>query len=287
MDYNEVAVLNVIPLTEKVGAEITAIDLAGELADRTIAQVTSALGNFGVIVVRDQQLSIEQFLAFSRRIGPLTIHPLKQFSKPGFPELMVNSNIVEDGKPVGLADGGQDWHTDGAYLERPHRATILYAVEVPVKDGVAVGDTMFASTAWAYESLPQETRAKLAGLRAVHRHGVHRERRNAGVHLDESQRKGVVHPVIRTHSQTRRKCIYVNEGTTAQIEGMDQAESDATVQALVRHITRPECVYRHNWRVGDVVMWDNCSTQHCAIGDYQPPLRRLIYRTVVLGDRPE
>src|SRR3954467_304115 len=153
-------------LTPHIGVELIGLDLAKPLADSLRDQVNDALARNGVALMRGQRLSVDQFMAFSRGIGPLAVHSLKQYSKPGHPELMVNSNIVENGQPIGLADGGQHWHTDGAYLEQPYRTTILYAVEVPVNDeGVALGDTAFASTSAAYDALPPETKERIAGLR--------------------------------------------------------------------------------------------------------------------------
>lgn len=279
--------LNTIPLSSKFGVEVKDVNLSGPLADGVVSDMVKTLYEQGVMILRGQNLTIESFIAFSRRVGPLTIHPLKQFSKPGYPELMVNSNIVENGKPLGLADGGQDWHTDGAYIERPHRTTILYAVEVPVQEGVILGDTMFASTTWAYDSLSDAQKQRIAPLSAVHRHGVNRERRGAAVHirgLGDPALGGVEHPLVRTHPHTGRKCLYVNEGSTAYVRDVSETESQDLINTLARHAVRQEYVYRHKWQVGDVVMWDNCSTQHCAIGDYKPPLRRLLYRTVVRGE---
>lgn len=282
--------LTSVALTEKIGSEIKGMDLAGETSDEAIAQVVQTLAERGVVVIRNQNLSIEHFMGFSRRVGPLAIHSLNQFAKPGFPELMVNSNIVENGKPLGLADAGRDWHTDGAYTETPYRSTILYSIEVPVENGKALGDTVFASTAAAYDALDPEMKRKLDPLKAVHAHGVARDKRGNAHALEYEQaremKKGVEHPVVRTHPVTGRKCLYVDEGTTRQICGMDEPESDALINSIVRHVIQEKFIYRHNWRVGDVLMWDNCSTLHQALGDYKLPLRRLIYRTLVKGTKP-
>jgi taurine dioxygenase len=276
-------------LTPHIGVEVSGADLAGTSDEATIKEVLALLDENGVVVMRGQALSVEQFMGFSKRVGPLAVHSLKQFSKPGFPELMVNSNIVENGKPLGLADGGQHWHTDGAYLGEPYRATILYAVEVPVQNGVALGDTMFTSTAAAYDALPADMKERLSIRRGVHCHGVARAKKAKPLALDAEQEaklaKTVEHPAIRTHPYTGRKCVYVNPGSTLRVTDMPEDESDATLKTLFAHVTRPEFVYRHKWRVGDVVMWDNCSTQHCAVGDYHP-LRRLLYRTIVQGTKP-
>src|SRR4051812_1066917 len=209
----EHALLEIKKLTPHVGVEIVGLDVSKPLPDSVRDELNDALAQNGVALIRGQRLSIEQFMGFSRSIGPLAVHSLKQFSKPGFPELMVNSNIVEDGKPVGLADGGQHWHTDGAYLETPYRTTILYSVQVPVgDDGVALGDTAFASTSAAYDALPEDLKARLGGMRALHCHGVAREKYLHALDKSQSEalRKTVEHPVVRTHPVTGRKCLYVN-----------------------------------------------------------------------------
>lgn len=203
---------SVVQLTQHLGVEIQGVDLAKRTRDANISDIVTLLDKHEVVVIRDQTLAVDQFVAFSRLVGPLAIHPLAQYSKPGFPELMVNSNIIENGKPLGLADGGQRWHTDGAYLETPHHSTILYALEVPIKDGIALGDTMFASTTAAYDALGAAMKNELLRLRATNFPNLARERGGQGV-FNESQRKkfaqGAEHPVVRIHSRTAKKCIYV------------------------------------------------------------------------------
>jgi len=279
--------LNTHNLTPYLGAEITGPDLSRPIDPAVTQQILHVLDERGVVIIRDQHLSLENFMSFSRALGPLDVHPLRKFSRPGFPELMINSNIVEDGQPIGLADAGQRWHTDGAYLETPYRATVLYGVEVPVKDGRPLGDTMFTSTSAAYDALDPEFRQRLSGMRAVNNHGVARTKLSMSLKLDESLKdriqKGVEHPVIRTHPHTKRKCLYINQGTTQHICGLPQTESDALLENLCAHLVRSDFIYRHQWRAGDIVMWDNCSTQHNAVGDYELPQRRLLYRTLVKG----
>lgn len=285
--------LSVSPLTENIGSEIKGVNLAAENSDQTVAEIAATLAQRGVVVIRDQSLSIAQFVGFCRRLGPLDIHLLNQFAKPGFPELNVNSNIIENGKPIGLADAGRYWHTDGGYIEKPYQSTILYSVEIPFQDGVALGDTIFASTAAAYDALPEPKKKSLGDMRAIHAHGVARERRGRehALALDATQvkemKKGISHPVVRTHPTTNRKCLYLDEGTTRGIDGMDDAESQALIKQILEHVLQPRFMYRHSWRVGDILMWDNCSTIHCAIGDYKLPLRRLIYKALVTGTVPQ
>lgn len=276
------------PLTPHIGTEISGIDLSGTVAPAIVDEVLHILDERGVVIMRNQNLTLENFMAFSRSLGPLDVHPLRKFSRPGFPELMINSNIIENGQPIGLADAGQHWHTDGAYLEKPYRITLLYGVEIPVQDGVPLGDTIFTSTSAAYDALEPALRERLSTLKGINVHGVGRKKYSAtpldlGAELSKKIQSGIEHPVVRTHPYTGRKCIYVNPGCTSQLAGMSESESDALLQQLYEHTTRDEFIYRHRWQVGDIVMWDNCSTQHRAVGDYALPLRRLIYRTIVQG----
>jgi taurine dioxygenase len=215
---------------------------------------------------------------------------LKEFVKPQHPEIYVLSNIVENGRCIGIKDAGNYWHTDLSYTKAPSRGSIMYALEVPRDDsGQPLGDTQFASTAAAYAMLSEEMKQRLQGLRAVHRFWDRyiRERKIAGsdvVIADErrAQTPDVVHPIVRTHPHTDRKCLYVNEGFTIAIEGMDEHQSRRLLQELFEHCTRPELVYRHQWQPGDVVMWDNCATLHRATVDYGER-RRLMQRTTLSG----
>lgn len=278
------------PLSPLFGVEIEDVDLSQELDDRTFARIEQAFNERSVVLFRNQRITDAQHVAFSRRFGELEIHVLREYVRPEHPEIYVLSNIVENGRPVGIKDAGNYWHTDLSYTRAPSRGSIMYAIEVPEKDGAPLGDTQFASTAAAYDALSDEMKERLKDLKAVHRFWDRyiRERRAAGsdVVVSEERRAAtpdVVHPVIRTHPFTGRKCIYVNEGFTIGIVGMPEEESRALLQALFAHCTRPEFTYRHKWRVGDVVMWDNCATLHRATVDYALPQRRLMQRTTLKG----
>jgi taurine dioxygenase len=198
-----------------------------------------------------------------------------------------------------MADAGRLWHTDMIFTEAPPRCSLLYALEVPIRDGTPLGDTLFASTAAAYDALPAATRRRLDGLQAINSYRRYAERR----HREEAQSKpeatgqairdkhqdahpDIVHPLVRTHPITGRRCLYISDGTTVEIAGWSQAESDALLAELLAHMTRPEFVYRHRWQVGDVVIWDNCSAIHRALGDYELQERRRMHRTTVEGTRP-
>lgn len=272
-----------------LGAEITGIDLAQPVDDQTFRQIEDLFHDRGVIVFRDQRLTDEQQIAFSRRFGELEIHPARIYNKAEHPELLVVSNIVEDGRPIGLQDAGQYWHTDLSYMASPSRCSLLYALEVPMKDGAPLGDTMFVSTTYAYDTLAADLRERLEGLAAIHgyaqRYRMQQAKGTRAALSDDDLKRvpDVVHPIARPHPWTGRKTLFVNEGFTTQIEGMSKEESDPLLRTLFAHITRPEVIYRHKWRAGDLLMWDNGSTQHCAVPDYALPLRRRMQRTTVRG----
>lgn len=272
-----------------LGAEITGLDLAQPVDQIALNAIEDIFHDRGVIVFRDQLLTEEQHIAFSRRLGELEIHVAAEYLRPGYPEILVVSNVIENGRNIGLADAGQYWHSDLSYIANPSRCSLLYALEVPVKDGSVLGETLFASAAHAYETLPDPMKSRLEGQRAIHSYGDrYKKQQAAGTRgaLTEEQLKKVPeisHPVVRPHPVTGRKVLFVNEGFTIRMEGIPQSESDALLKELCAHLTRPATLYRHEWRKGDVLMWDNCLTQHRAIRNYELPLRRRMHRTTVAG----
>ncbi|MBI4205930.1 MAG: TauD/TfdA family dioxygenase [Betaproteobacteria bacterium] len=282
--------MRVKPLSPPFGAEIDDLDLARDLDDVTFAQIEQVFNERSVVLFRNQRITHARHVEFSRRFGELEIHVLREYVRPEHPEIYVLSNIIENGRPVGIKDAGNYWHTDLSYTQAPSRGSIMCAIEVPQKDGAPLGDTLFASTAAAYDALAPDMKAKLQGLQAIHRFWDRyiRERKAAGsdVLISEERRAGtpdVVHPIIRTHPHTGQKCIYVNEGFTVGIVGMPEDEGRGLLNELFAHCTKPEFVYRHQWRVGDLVMWDNCATLHRATVDYALPQRRLMQRTTLKG----
>lgn len=276
-----------------IGVEILGVDLSKDINDAVFREIVELFHEHEVVFFRDQELSPEQHVAFSRRFGELEIHVRQDCCRPGFPELFVVSNILENGKPIGSQDAGLFWHSDLCYLKEPSRGSLFYAREVPQDaHGKAVGDTMFASATAAYDALSDADKKKIAGLQAINSYakGYYRDR-NSGPRkpLTEEQKKktpDVAHPIVRTHPFTGKKCLFLNEGYTSSIVGMDKAESDALLERLFEHATRAEFVYRHNWRVGDFLLWDNCSVQHRAIIDYQLPQRRRMERATLCGTAP-
>jgi taurine dioxygenase len=292
MDTVEAGNVSITRLGEPLGAEVSGIDLARPVSDAAFKRIEEAFHEHCVLVFRNQRLTPEAHTGFSRRFGPLLVHVLRQHNDPQVPEVLVLSNIVENGKPIGIQDGGQYWHTDLSYTAEPSRCSLLYAVEIPFENGVALGDTLFVNTCAAYEALPEAMKERLAGLKATHSYTARYQRmqkRGLRDDLDEDQKKSVpevVHPVVRTHPSTGRKCLYVNEGFTVGIVGMPKDESDALLAGLYDHVTDPRFMYRHRWQVGDLLMWDNCSTQHNAVANYAPHQRRHMRRTTVRGSVP-
>jgi taurine dioxygenase len=269
--------MNIKPLTDSLGAEVTGVDLSVDLP-RHADTLRAAFLDHSVLVVRDQHLTEEQFVRLGRSFGPLEPYEstVKQFLMPDHPDILVLSNMVKDGRPLGIRDAGQYWHTDRSYVEEPAWSSLLHAIRLPVDAaGVTRGDTQFTSTVAAFAALPEAMQERLRGLRAVHRY-IYRYSR-----APEQPLPSVVHPVVLKHPYSGRESLYVNKGFTFCIEGMAQAESDALLEELYAHVAQPRFVYTHKWRVGDVLMWDNFATQHNAVRDYELPLERLMWRTTV------
>lgn len=276
-----------------LGAEIQGVDLARPLDEETFRAIVDAWHEHEVIYFRDQELTPEQHIAVSRRFGELEHHVRQDCCKPGYPEIFVVSNIIENGRPIGSQDAGLFWHSDLCYKKTPSRGSLFYAREVPHdENGRPLGDTVFASMTAAYAALPEHTRRALEGRLAVNSylHGYYRER-NSGPRkvLTEEQKRqtpDVEHPVVRTHPYTGKKCLFACEGYTTRIVGLPEAESSALLSGLFEHLKKPDFLYRHKWRVGDFLIWDNCATQHLAIPDYQLPRRRRMERTTLVGTAP-
>ena len=272
------------------GAEIV-FDLARDIDDPTFREIERAFHDNIVVVFRGQQLSNERHVEFSRRFGELEIHIVKKYLLLGFPEILLISNISDQrGEHIGLADAGFTWHTDTSYRRRPSRCSLLYAKEVPYRDGRPLGDTVFANTIAAYEVLPEAMKKRINGLKAIHRYSARRRVADSPrpkltrEQLEETP--DVAHPIIRTHPYTGRKSLYVTAGECIGIEGMPEDEAVGLIAELDAHCVRPEFLYRHKWQIGDLLMWDNAASMHLAICDYALPERRLMHRTTVIGTVP-
>ena len=272
------------------GAEIV-IDLARDIDDETFRKIERAFHDNVVVVFRGQQLSNERHVEFSCRFGELEIHIVKKYLLPGFPEILLISNIRdEQGEHIGLADAGFTWHTDTSYRRRPSRCSLLYAKEVPHRDGRALGETVFANAIAAYEALPETTRKHIDGLKAIHRYSARRRVADSPrpklTREQLAETPDIAHPIVRTHPYTGRKSLYVTAGECIGVEGMPEDEGVDLIAELDAHCVRPEFLYRHEWQVGDLLMWDNATSMHLAVCDYALPERRLMHRTTVIGTVP-
>ncbi|MFN4282120.1 MAG: TauD/TfdA dioxygenase family protein [Alphaproteobacteria bacterium] len=271
--------LGVRRLSPAIGAEISGVDLSQPLDDATFEAIHRVWLDNEVILFRGQSLSEDQQIAFAKRFGEL--QPVR--TTPGLyknPYVLMVTNVVIDGQKGALPDGEMQFHSDQCYYENPAMATMLFGIEVPPSGG----DTLFASATAVYESLPAALKARLEGLQALNVYDYGNGATVKTDKIDENAPK-FVHPVVRTHPESGRKGVYVNRLMTHHIVGLDRAESDGLLEELFAQIERPEFVYAHKWRVGDLVMWDNRCALH-ARTDFDPGTRRMMRRVTVKGDRP-
>jgi taurine dioxygenase len=288
MSTATLARVEIRPLDDALGAEVLGLDLSQPLADDEFGRIRQAHLDHHVLVFRDQRITPAQQVTFSRRFGPLQIHVLRDFQLQGHPEVLVVSNIKENGKPIGLGDAGVFWHSDLSYKDTPSLGSLLHAQELPAEGG----DTLFANQHRAYEALPKELKDLVDPLVAEHTYVSRYEElrarnpwRPALTQRQLDEVKPVVHPVVRTHPETGRKALFVSEHFTTRIVGLPEDESRAVLDELFARSVQPEFVYRHRWQPHDMVFWDNRSVMHLAAGT-PDHLRRKLYRTTVEGDRP-
>lgn len=266
-------------LTPLLGAEAEGLDLTRPMSAADIESIKQAFTDSGVLIVRDQELTPDQFIRFARCFGPDESYgsTLSEFLMPGHPEIISLSNIVENGKRLGVQDAGQYWHTDRSYVRQPSWSSMLYSRIIPHDEqGQPLGDTLFSSMVAALAALPQAEQDQLEKLSAWHEYVFRFSKPNDSL-------PGVAHPLILRHPVSGARCLYVNAGFTHRIIDLPTAQSDALLKKLYEHSAREEFVYRHKWRVGDVLMWDNYSTIHNAAGNYGPHQHRLMWRTTIKG----
>jgi taurine dioxygenase len=281
--------LSIRPLSKAAGAEVSGIDLTRPPAADAVATLHKALGEHGILLFRGANLTPDQHIAFSRAFGPLESHVVGEFNLPGHPEVFVVSNVKEEGKLKGAVYAGQYWHSDLSYMKKPSLGSLLLCHEMPEIGG----DTMWANMTMAWETLSPTLQQFLGGLRAIHDYShaydtyfAHLKERPPLTPEQRAKTPPVEHPMVRTHPATGRKALYVNPGFTTGIVGMPKEESLPILEFLFRHATRPEFIYRHKWRVHDMIFWDNRCTMHYALADYDFSVRRHMHRTTVAGDTP-
>lgn len=287
--------IDIVPSGKPLGADVIGFDAAVAHDESTMAMIHAAFSLHGVLCFRDQHLDEQQLIAFTQEFGEIESYVLSDYAMEQHPEILIVSNILEDGEPIGLRDAGMTWHTDMSYIAEPPAATVLYAKEVPVGDGgETLGNTVFSNTAAAYEALPEDLKERLAGARTTHSYEAkHARRAREGKSnrkpISAAQRDAlppVNHPVFRTHMGSGRKCVYVVAGECEGITGLPDDEAETLLEMLATHCVKPEFHYCHHWQVGDLIMWDNCLVQHLALHDYAPPQRRLLLRTTIRGEAP-
>ena len=276
------------PFDAPCGAEVIGLDLSRPLADADFARIHRAHLDHHVLVFRDMAITPEQQVAFSRRFGPLQRHVLSNFALPGHPEVLVISNIKDNGKPIGLGDAGAYWHSDLSYLPRPSLGSMLHAQELPAEGG----DTLFANQHRAWDALPAAPKTAVDGRRAEHwylcKYAELQARNPWRPDLTQAQIDAVppvAQPIVRTHPETGRQALFVSEHFTTRVLDVPEDESRALLADLFAHSTRDEFVYRHRWLPGDMVFWDNRSLMHLA-GGTPDHLRRRLNRTTIEGDVP-
>jgi len=257
--------IEVVPLSPALGAEIRGVDLSRPLDRAIFSAILNAWHEHLVIVLRGQRLDEEQQVRFAERFGPLSPIHTSHHSDTN-KAVMYIGNRKKDGKIVGaLPLGEMQFHSDQCYRERPAMGTMLYSIEIPSKGG----NTLFANAYKAYDALPPEVREKVDGRKMV----------------APEEGMSFAHPLARTHPATGRKALYVNRLMTHHIEGLPSEESDRLLAQMFETIERPEFIYEHRWRVGDVLLWDNRCTLH-ARRDFNPEENRWMRRVTIQGDRP-
>ncbi|AQQ23670.1 taurine dioxygenase [Burkholderia cenocepacia] len=279
---------DIVPFDAPLGAEVIGLDLSQPLDADDFARIHRAHLDHHVLVFRDQRITPDEHIAFSRRFGPLQIHVLHQFALAGHPEVLIVSNIVENGKPVGLGDAGHFWHSDLSYKEKPSLGSLLHAQELPAEGG----DTLFANMHLAWDTLPADLRRAVEGRRAEHTvsralcgtAGAQPVAAQPVARADRAGRRGRASG--RAHASGNRP-----QGAVRQRAFHDahrrapEDESRALLDELFAHSVRAEHLYRHAWRDHDLVFWDNRSLMHLAAGT-PDHLRRKLYRTTIEGDAP-
>jgi taurine dioxygenase len=280
--------IEIRPFDAPLGAEVLGLDLSQPLAESEFARLHRAHLEHQLLVFRDQRITPAQQVAFSARWGRVQRHVMHPFGLPGHPELLIVSNIVERGQPIGLGDAGVCWQSDLSYKRRPSLGVLLHARELPAEGG----DMLFANQALAWETLPAALRQVVRGRRAEHayfKHPAELLRRGRWwpdlTHEQLAELPPVVHPAVRTHPESGRMALFVNEQFTTRLFGLPREEGDAVLAELYAHGTQPGRVYRHRWQPHDLLFWDNRSLQHLAAG-CPPHQRRRLHRTTIEGEVP-
>lgn len=284
----EVQGMKFSPINAAIGVEVRNIDLAKPIVDARFAAIRAAWIAHGILLARDQaHLSPEDLIAFGRRFGELDEHDQPQYCLAGHPEIALVSNVKEGDRFVGAPKAGRQWHSDAQYLRRPPSASLLWAKEVPPSEG----NTCFANAAAAYRALDAATRERIAPLRVsfsrVRAYALYHPERPPLTEEEKARLPDVTHPLVRTHPETGERALYVGgEQHGGVVDGMPEAEGNRLMEELRKFVTAPRFCYEHRWRAGDLIVWDNRSTMHCALPFDEVRHRRMMYRVQVAGDEP-
>jgi len=268
-----------------LGAEVIGVDLR-DVDDDTFGAIHNAWLDHLVLLFRGQNMSDDQLIAFSRRLGELDLAPIQETGRrfvEGHPEIYIVSNVIEKGAPIGSLGAGElVWHTDMSYQEDPPKASMLYALEVPPEGG----KTGFLNMYDAYQSLPLQLKERVTRLWVKH-DGTY----NSGGYIragvtptdDPRDAPGMIHPLVCTHPETGRKCLYLGRRRNAYIDGLPLAASEALLDEIWAYATRDELTWYNDWRVSDLVLWDNRCTMHRR-DPFDPAARRVMHRTQIKGE---
>jgi len=273
------------PLHETFGAEVVGVDLARDVDDATFAEIEAAWHRYSILLFRGTSWTPAQHVAFTRRLGPLHIMEPPEFNLPDFPEVLVVSNVEKDNKPIGMKRAGWGWHSDGEDKVLPNAGSFIHAIRLPPSDG----DTLYADTYAAFAALPKEVRRNIMGRRACFSrarfHEVYYPHLGPLTEEQKKARPAVWHPIARRHPHTGWTSLYIGRWAY-KVEGMDDRDAQELIDDLKDFAIRPEFVYRHVWRVGDALLWDNRCVQHCATPFDDAKHERLMYRTTLEGETP-
>jgi taurine dioxygenase len=280
--------LELHPITPHIGIELGGVDLARPIDDDALATIRAAWLGHTILLVREQaHLRPEDLIAFARRFGELDEHDQPQYCLAGYPEIALVSNVKEGDRYVGAPKAGRQWHSDAQYLRRPPSGSLLWAKEVPPHEG----NTCFANMVTAYRALDLAMRERIADLwinfSRVRAYSLYHPERPPLTDQEKSRLPDVQHPLVRTHPETAEKALYVGgEQHGGTVVGLPEAEGETLMRELRDFATQPRFVYEHRWQVGDLVLWDNRSTMHCALPFDEALHRRMMYRVQVAGNEP-
>ena len=277
-------------LSDAIGAEISGVDL-GNVDPGTFEKIRNAFHEHQILLFRNQDITIEDHIAFSQNFGPLEVHISKDSLHKDHEEILLVSNVKEKGKYIGVENAGDSWHSDLSYMPEPSLGSLLYALEI----SEIGGDTEWLSMYDAYDTLPDKTKMRIDGLKA--RHSFNRYKNTRVVIPKQRQQGGkeryekisppdVFHPVVRTHPDTGRKSLYVSLRFTIGILDGSGDEAQELLDELIEHTIQPKFIYHHEWRVGDLMMWDNRCTLHLACRGIPEEQIRHMHRTTISGDVP-